>query len=350
MAEEFEIVHGSRLEAARKVAGLSLTRVGEQLRINPQKLMQMEQSNGVKMNYDTIDKFAETYGRHASFFFEQPLMKVFPVTKRAERLTPEQFEAVAATVSIQVEQQLEIESYFHPGELVYRGYPSGFPIHASTPAEAADAADHFRVALVMPKIAPIPSVTLMVERSGFRVATVYFPYPVFDALAFISDDEYRLPIIAMQAGIPRFQQRWAIVRELAHYLLVEPDNALANHFAGSFLFPDETIFEALGQKRVDFELSELVRVSSLFGVSLRNLITRMATLQVVDRETYQLLIQLIEDLDWDRNPPNPLPFEPPVMAIHHATRLHAEDRISTEMAMALLEVSYDEWMKLIGRV
>lgn len=345
---QVQITNGARLAAARKVVGFSLTEAATQLGTNPQKLMQMEARSGVNLSTDFVEQVAGLYGRGPDFFMERPLPEVFPISQRAARLTPEQYEAVEAKVSIELERQLEIESYFHDGELNYKSFPAGFPVYVSNPAEAAAAADALRNVMSLSMIAPIPNVAKFCEHKGFRVAVVDFPYPVFDALAFISDDEYRLPIIATQRGIPGDIQRWAMIRELAFYLLAEPTDAMSKHFAGAFLFPDEAIYENLGYKRVDFEVSELLYYKRVFGISLRHIVTRMATVGVIDREIYDALLALIEELGWNRRKPVILPFEDPDRTLLLAMRLHAEERISTRLACSLLELSEDQWFKMLG--
>lgn len=345
---QVQITNGARLAAARKVRGLTLSEAAQHMNTNPQKLMQLEARNAVNVNADFIDTVSKLYKRSPEFFIERALPDVFPITQRAARLTPEQYEAVEAAVAIQLEQQLEIESYFHEGELLYRSFPVGFPIKVSTPAEAARAADAFRAAENVSKIEPISNITKFLESKGFRVAVAQFPYPVFDALAFISDDEYRLPIIAVQANIPGDIQRWAMIRELAYYLLSEPTDALCKHFAGAFLFPDQAVYEYIGQRRVDFEVSELLYFKRMFGVSLRHIVTRMATLGVIEPEIHDALIDLIRELGWFKNKPVLLPFEAPDRVFLLAMRLHAEERISTRLATALLEISEQQWYTMLG--
>jgi len=86
------------------------------------------------------------------------------------------------------------------------------------------------------------------------------------------------------------RKRFTALHELAH--LVLPNHSLdeekaSDRFAGSFLFPKESVFNEFGEKRTKISIEELSHIKQKYGISIAGIIFRLRQLDVINESMFK---------------------------------------------------------------
>ncbi len=108
--------------------------------------------------------------------------------------------------------------------------------------------------------------------------------------------------------------------------------------------PAEVLREEIGTNRTEIELAELFMLKTRYGMSMRFLLTRLASLKLIPKETYDFWMQRFRDGGWTLSEPGgEYTPEGPTFMLQMAMRLMAEGEITQERAAEMLEFDQRTW-------
>jgi Zn-dependent peptidase ImmA (M78 family) len=241
----------------------------------------------------------------------------------------------------------------YPDEMHIPTYPEGFPVSLPEDHKAAvasDAAEALRRAWMLGSAAPAPFLADLLEGIGIRVG--FIPGVLtFDAAAFIAvDGETSIPCIVAQSTMAQGDlQRFAIARELAFLLLEDVSRAEANHFAGALLLPEAALVEDFGGQRHNIEMMELYMTKQKYGISIRHILSRLASLRIISGDLYKELLDFYNDAGWnDVEPGMQVPPEQPYRLYRRVMRGQLDGDITLGTGAALAGLTLPDWMNFLS--
>lgn len=329
---------GERLKMARRLAGLSLQDVAEQVNLSRMAISKYENEQMLPSS-DVLIRLAQTLGQPVEFFLRGPVTAALqPVYRGRKTLRGKPEAALVAQLQEWIERYLAVESLYPQGEFARFVYPHGFPYRVvQTWAEAERAADALRDAWGLGDT-PLDNLTELLEDKGIKVGIVAGNNH-FDACLFELDNG--APVMVVKAGIPGDRQRFNLAHELGHWMLdvqgeFDPEKA-ANRFAGAFLVPALAAYRELGQRRQNLGEHELHLLKHKYGMSMQAWVYRASDLGIIDKTVAaQLFAQFRRDGTHRQEPGDQLPPEEPQRLTRLVLRALAEDVISRSRAAELL--------------
>lgn len=342
---------GSRIKLVREARLRSLEDLAEAAELSVEVLEALE-SEATEATPEQLWNISQELEVELGFFLRSlPVIEIQPASDEGlnAALTDEDAAAVMAQTRIWLERYLDIESFFPVEEAPIFMQPEGFPISISSAREAADAAETLREAWQLGYL-PIGNVCDIVEQLGFKIGLIPGSGS-FDAAAFYADEELRMPVIALSTELTGEMQRFALSRELAYFLLAGATQQTANHFAGSFLIPAGALRQTFGPSRTKLELYELQLLKLRYGIAMRRMIARLASLRIITKELMDEWITIFRDNEWIDNEPGVLGSpEIPARLYHLLLRLQAEGEVTSERAAEMIGIDEDAWESLINFV
>lgn len=334
---------GVRLQVGRLVKSIELEQMADDLGIDINELNEYETGDD-EVPPEFLWDVSDYLNIELSYFLRQlPLTNVTPVSDALDKLSPPEQDQVIAQAVFWLEHYLDLESFIPVEEIPVGEYPDGFPMAVESPKQAAEAAELLRIAWDLGRSTPLSDLSATLSRLGFKVGAINGTGQ-FDAAALLSSGDFPLPIIVMRAGLAGDLQRFAMARELAYFMLQNPTRQIASHFAGSLLMPADVLRTEMGEGRTQIELAELYMLKTRYGMSMRFLLTRLASLRLIPKETYEFWMQRFRDEAWVlAEPGGEYTPEGPTFMLQMAMRLMAEGEISQDRAAEMLEFDPDTW-------
>ena len=154
---------------------------------------------------------------------------------------------------------------------------------------------------------PIPDLIDVLETNGIRVFMIEADAEnKFDGLAACVNG---MPIVVVGRHWPGDRQRFTLAHELGHLmlegrLLKDLNEEMAcNRFAGSFLFPRDSVLQELGKHRSAIELKELGLLKEEFGLSMAGILYRARDLGIISSTYRDEQFMLFRFKGWYRKEP-----------------------------------------------
>lgn len=287
---------GTRLMAARKMAGLSLQELSDKLgenAVSKQSLSKYEQGK-MKPDSTVIISLANALGVNVDYFYKEPKAEVkleqLEYRKYVSRITKPEKDAIEARAKSVFERYFELEDL-----LGVNDEPAWFSYHKviTTADQAEDAAKSLREQWDL-GYDPIPDVVKMLEDKGYRVVEVDAP-DGFDGLKAIINGE---PVIALNksknADFDIVRKRFTALHELAHHALKFPEDIkkkdeenLCHAFASAVLYPAEMAKRELHKDRFHFYEKELILIKERWGISIAAIFGRAKQLGIINDYVYR---------------------------------------------------------------
>ncbi|MBK8702691.1 MAG: ImmA/IrrE family metallo-endopeptidase [Saprospiraceae bacterium] len=252
---------GNRLMVARRMAGLSLQGLADQLDgiISRQALHKYEQGLTYP-NSQTLIALSRALKVPVDFFFMEPEVSVqlsgIEFRKR-KRLSSVEEQAVIERCIDMLSRYLTLERMVNDVKPL-RQFDHFHVIHNIQDAENAAEALRSQWGLGND---PIPNVMAMLEDNGYKVVEVNAKHDFDGMKAFAGD----IRVIAVNRFKDVCRIRFTVLHELAHHLLIFPEEMseddkerLCHAFAGAVLLPAAQAREAMSQHRFHFYLPELI--------------------------------------------------------------------------------------------
>ena len=255
---------------------------------------------------DILIRLARALKVRVDFFFRPIKVSLDNVKfRRRKKLKAKAEEAIKFDVISQIERRLELENLYPSPPSPLFALPSTLPEKVSSFEEievmAERLRDHWKLG-----IAPLHDLIDVLESQGIKVFIVDTDEQHFDGLSTTINDQ---PILVVSAKWPGDRQRFNLIHELAHYILIDrlssklDEEQACNRFAGSFLFPREAVSQAVGQKRSAIEWQELLMLKQQFQLSMGAICYRLKDLEIIQESYYKTLMIRFRQKGWHRKEP-----------------------------------------------
>jgi len=348
---------GNRIRLAREALGWSLRRLEERINglVSAQAIGKYER-NEMMPSSGVLLALASALQVSPEFLLSEKEIDLESVDFRkvpADGARDER--AVNAAILDAAERYMEIESLFPDTALRWIAPRcAAFRIREVDSAELA--AEQLRSIWKL-GIAPIDSMTELLEGKGIKVLTLPLPENVSGSKAFARpSDGDAVAMIVVNDRHNGERQRFTLAHELGHLVLEWNDateresEKAADRFAGAFLMAKEMVWKLVGRARTAVTFGELEAFKRVFKVSLAALIVRLKQLGIVTKALYGELWAVIvkNGLNQvDAPEPNAIPREVPDRAQRLALRAVAEGVITESKAAELLKMSRRNLAKLL---
>lgn len=332
---------GTRIQQARKAAGLSLRVLAEKAGVSAMAISKYENNQSVPSS-GVLLALAKALGVRTEYFFRQVEVELEDVNHREHEALPEKEERkVLADVKEQLERWMTLE------EVLPSPWGTDFTLPSDLPGQLADYDAIEDVAIAMRNhwslgLGPIPDLIDTLESQGIKVlVTRYDGHKHFNGL---SARLKGAPVVVVGQSWTGDRQRFTLAHELGHLVLhgrltEELDEEVAcNRFAGAFLVPKPKVLATLGEKRTWLEPRELHLLKHEWGLSMMAWSFRAKELGVINQQTNrQIWSQYMRSWkDAKLEPGEAFQAERPSLFDQSVYRALAEDLISESKAAELL--------------
>lgn len=330
----------TRLQQARKAAGLSLRDLAERVGVSHAAIKKYEDGAATPPS-DMLLKLSQVLGVRVAYFFRPQTVELHALEYRKHSALPKKrLNAITSKVIDQIERRMELENLFpHPPKAFVA--PAKLPpVHAM--ADVEQVAEHVRKVWAL-GLNPIPDLIGTLENQGIRVfMTDDDGDKHFDGLTAFAGT---VPVIVVGRHWPGDRQRFTLAHELGHLLLAQhtpsdlDTELVCNRFAGAFLFPRSAVLQELGAHRNAIEWQELALLKAEFGLSMGGILYRARDLGIVSAAYRQAQADQFKAKGWHLIEPGSVY---PAEKAHHFEQLifHAlaEDYIGESKAAELMNL------------
>jgi len=286
-------IFGIRLKHARKMAGISLQTLSDNLenKVTKQSLNKYEQGL-MKPTSEVLLALSKVLNVNPDYFLKKDLIALGKIYFRKKTTLSKNIEqSIIEKAKDYVERYLELENLL------------GISTNFKNPLKGKVIKDRIDVEKAANKlrsdwelgIYSIPNLVEMLEMKGIKVLLIDDSDEIDGFAAFSSNG---VPIVVVNIRGKSIERiRFTIIHELAHVLLqfekkILDDKRLieklCHYFSSCFLIPEKMLLEMIGgMKRSYIAIKELIRIKEYYGVSIRAIIHRLMELEVISQNYYQ---------------------------------------------------------------
>lgn len=292
-------IFSKRLEQARKMRGLSLRALAEQMQgavtaaaLHKYETGQMLPGSAVLL------AMASALRQSVDYFFRPPTVDLAQIEfRKRSKLTVKQKVEVQEQARDFFERYLEVERLL--------GVDTGFinPLADLTIRKAEGietAADKLREEWKL-GLSPLPNVLELLEDRQIKVFELEAPES-FDGL---SGWAGKIPVVVVNKMFPADRKRLTALHELGHLLLQFADGfskkeveKFCHQFAGALLMPKGVFVEEFGGKRDKITVNELCDLKKHYGISIAAIMARAKNLGLVTDHFYVRFNILLNAKHW----------------------------------------------------
>lgn len=273
-----------RLQAARKLAGLSLQALADKMQgiVSKQAISKYENAKSLP-DSNVLSALCEALNLEPVYFFRESQVQLSNVEfRKKSKLSTKKENQIKEMIKEFLERYLELENIL----LLESDFinPLENPVINSLD-DIENASLELREKWNL-GLNPIPNIMEMLEERGIKIFELD-TFPEFDGLSAKVGD---LPVIVVNKNFDIVRKRFTLVHELGHLLLSFKNNSnhekLCHAFAGAFLIPKSKFIAEFGNKRNNISLEELIAVKEYFGISVQALMYRAKLLGVISERKY----------------------------------------------------------------
>ncbi len=336
---------GTRLQQARKAAGMSLRDLATVVKLSHTAIKKYEDGDTYPSS-DILIKLAKALQVCIDFFFRPAKVSLENVKfRKRKKLQGKAESAIKFTVINQIERRLELENLYPTPPVSPFVLPTNFPQEINNFEEIEVIAENLRASWKLGFDA-IHDLTDVCESHGIRVFVIDTDEEHFDGLSTTIDDQ---PIIVISTKWPGDRQRFNVAHELAHYIFINrlspklDEEQACNRFAGAFLLPRETVFQIIGKERRTIEWQELLLLKEQFQLSMSAICYRLKDLMIIKESYFKNLIIRFRARGWHLKEPG-LATPPEKAHTFNQMLFHAlgEEYIGESKAAELLSCSLSQ--------
>ena len=338
---------GERIVRARNAVGLSQRGLAERFSLSAMAISKYERDEVVPAS-DQLLRLAQALGVRIEYFFRDSDVELRNVEYRTRKpLKVAAKRQIEAEVADHMERWQELEALLPSADRDLFIVPDHLPEQIMALEEMEEIALLLRDAWNLGHN-PIPNLIDALEAHGVRVFTVDGDEEGrFDGLSATCCND--MPVVVVGRHWPGDRQRFTLAHELGHLVLEGrlaeglDEEKFANRFAGAFLVPEEEMYRALGQRRKEIDLQELMLLKREVGASVQALLYRIGDLGILPFTTRQQMWRrlkkqgLFEEELGDLYPP-----EQTHLFMHRVYRAVAEGLIGDGKGAELLGIPVSE--------
>lgn len=311
MNTDHKVTFAKRLEQARKMRGLSLRALSQEVEgaVSYAALHKYEKAEMLPGS-DVLVALAGALKQSADFFFRPLTVSLQKVEFRKRATMPvKQKEAVKEQARDFFERYLEVEQLLGL-DMGFENPLTGMVIRA--PADIETAAEKLRQKWDLGGSA-LPNVLEMLEEHQVKIYDLEAP-DKFDGM---SGWAGKIPVVVVNRRFPADRKRLTALHELAHLILefdkdrftTKDIERLCHAFAGAVLMPREIFLAEFGAKRDAVSWNELFELKRDFGISIAATMARARNLKLITEKHYIRFNVALNARGW-RNP-EPVEFPGP---------------------------------------
>lgn len=277
----------NRIKSARRLKGLSLQNVADELGVTKQMISKYE--NGISI--PSSSKFlilSKLFNQKIDYFFRSFQIELGEVNFRKKS----SFSAKKQN-SLKEQIKINLENYLWIEDILAIDYSFNNIIAQQEIKSISDIED---VVLKLRMswdigIDPIHNIIQLLEDKEIKIIELYDVDDKFDGLATYIDNKF--PVIVVNGKFPVERKRFTLLHELGHLLLNLPDCELSkeekfcNSFASELLLPKHLIIKEFGNKRKHVSFTELVSIQKKYGISIPAIIFRLVESGVLPKEYHK---------------------------------------------------------------
>ena len=273
---------GTRLKAARKMAGMSQQKLADATDnlITKQAVSKYEKGKMMPAS-DILIAISKVLGVKSGYFYRQSQVKLIGLEfRKKSRLSKNDENRVKYQTLDFLERYIEIESIMGQQTLFVNPLKN---ITIESQDDVESAALRLRKAWELGN-APVSNLMELLEDKGVRIYEVDLP-DTFDGLSAWADN---IPVITINKNSDLVRKRLTIVHELAHLIINFGEckdrdlEKLCHSFASAFLLPKDKMIEEIGSNRSNISFLELKKLKGIYGISLMALIVRAKNLRIIN--------------------------------------------------------------------
>lgn len=335
---------GERIKQAREAAGLNQRALAEMVGITAMAISKYEREESAPSS-NVLLSIAKALDLRTEYFFRRTTIELVDVDYREhEKLPQKEEKKVLADVLEQLERWVNLEEFLPAPWSTPFKVPNSVQNRISNMDEIENVAISVRKAWKL-GLNPVPDLIDMLESKGIKVfITRYDGHKHFNGLSAKVGES---PVIVVGKHWTGDRQRFTLAHELGHLILKgrlsdEIDEEQACHrFAGAFLVPRDSVFNALGKSRKWLEPQELFLLKHEWGLSMQAWSYRAHNLGITTKAAHQTLWRqyLIKWKKAEKEPGTQYPQEQTRLFPQLVYRALAEEIIGESKAAELLGMS-----------
>jgi Zn-dependent peptidase ImmA (M78 family)/DNA-binding XRE family transcriptional regulator len=347
-----ENIFGTRLKLARKMAGMSLQDLADELtnKVTKQALSKYEMGQ-MKPNTEVLAAISQALRMPPDYFIKSPQVNLGAISFRKKAsLSKKDEEALVEKGRHYIERCIEIESIL----AVESEFVNPLADMAISDKKGAEqAASKLREVWELGN-EPIPILVETLEMRGVKVLLIEASDDI-DGFAVYTSNGVPLVVINIKdRSVERI--RFTIIHELAHLLLKFNEDKqfpekeieiLCHCFASCFILPTKMLLKIMGGgKRNYIYINELISIKESYGISIRAIVHRLKELEVITPSYYQRwVIYMSKTYGAKEEPGTYAGAEKSKLFNRLINRALAEELISLSKAATLCNVSVNELRK-----
>lgn len=334
-----------RVKNARKLKGLTLQEVADELGVSKQMISKYENGKSIP-NSTNLLKLSRLFNLKIDYFFNALRIEIGEVNfRKKSSFSKKKQDSIKEKIKIDLENYLWLEDNLSI-DYNFKNSIKDFKIKSIEDIEKATLVlrNEWEIG-----IDPIHNIIQLLEDKEIKVIEIFDVDDKFDGLATYVNDKY--PVIVVNGNFPVERKRFTLLHELGHLLLNLPDCDMnmeenyCNKFASEFLLPKEIVIKEFGGKRTHITLNELIVTQKKYGMSIPAIIYRLVDAKILskDRQT-----QFYKKMNFNpslKKEINTSRFETPENSYRYERLVYralAQENISISKASSLLNLSVEE--------
>ncbi len=342
---------GERLKRARIKAGFSMQELVDKANniVSKQSISQYEK-NLKSPSSDVLIALATALGVGVEYFFRNVEVSIGEVDFRKQStFDKKKQEVLKENVREYLERYIEIEN------ILDIDYKFKNPLEN----EEIGALDEIETLSTKLReswnlgIDPIGNIVEMLELKNIKVLLIDDDKKFNGLCGEVNDEKSHYFIVLNNTKeLNSDRKRFTALHELAH--LVLPIHSLAeekasDRFAGSFLFPKESVINEFGAKRSKVSIEELAHIKQKYGISIAGIIFRLRQLDIISEAMFKRFWIVNRTSKFDDN--NPYKQEIKTTRFQNLlAHAYSEEFISLSKLAELSGLSVDDALKKYGEV
>lgn len=275
-----------RIRNARKLNGLSLQEVADELHVSKQMISKYESGASIP-NSAKLIKLSKLFELKIDYFFNAFKVELSEVNFRKKSTF-----SMKKQNSLKERIKINLENYLYIEDCLSINYSFDNPLEGIEIRKEEDIIKAVQKLRYEWKIGfdPVHNLIQLLEDKRIKIIELSEFENKFDGLATYVDNKY--PVIVLNKNFQVERKRFSLLHELGHILLDIADNCnmkeedICHKFASEFLLPKNIVIEEFGGKRKHISLSELVSFQAKYGISIKAIVYKLKDVGILNENQH----------------------------------------------------------------
>jgi Zn-dependent peptidase ImmA (M78 family) len=333
-----------RIKNARKLQGLSLQDVADELDVSKQMVSKYEKGISIP-NSSKLIMLSRLFDLKIDYFFNSFKVELGEVNFRKKS----SFSAKKQD-SLKEKIKIKLENYLYIEDCLSIDFTFNNPIEDINIKSIEDiekAVNKLRYDWEI-GFDPVHNIIQLLEDKRIKIIEIADSEDKFDGLATYVDNKF--PIIVLNENFLVERKRFSLLHELGHLMLnISSDckikeEDVCNKFASEFLLPRKTILDEFGGRRQHISFGELKSIQKKYGISIKAIVYKLKDVGILSDNQHSSFYKKIrfnrsleKEIDQSR-------FNTPEYSNRYERlvyRAMAQENISLSKASSLLNINIE---------